>query len=90
MRAMPMNKQTYCRRDDEPHLRDDDLAGKVTRYIQYVALVDTTQLQVIALGRTIVLSGTVANEAEIGCVEQAAASVIGVHLVENNVSVRRH
>ncbi|SER87043.1 BON domain-containing protein [Rhizobium sp. NFR03] len=87
---MPMDKQMYCRRDDEPHLRDDDLAGKVSRYIQYVALVDTTNLNVIAIGRTIILSGFVSNEAEVGCVEQAAASVIGVHLVENNVSVRHH
>ena len=87
---MPMDKQMYCRRDDEPHLRDDDLAGKVSRYIQYVALVDTTNLDVIAIGRTIILSGFVSNEAEVGCVEQAAASVIGVHLVENNVSVRHH
>jgi osmotically-inducible protein OsmY len=85
-----MDKQTYCRRDDEPHLRNDDLAEKVSRYIQYVALVDTTHLHVMALGRTIILSGFVSNEAEIGCIEQAAASVIGVHLVENNVSVRRH
>lgn len=87
---MPMDKQMYCRRDDEPHLRDDDLAGKVSRYIQYVALVDTTNLNVIAVGRTIILSGFVSNDAEVGCVEQAAASVIGVHLVENNVSVRHH
>ena len=87
---MPMDKQIYCRRDDEPHLRDDDLAGKVSRYIQYVALVDTTHLDDVAIGRTIILSGFVANEAEIGCIEQAAASVIGVHLVENNVTVRHH
>ncbi|KQR77996.1 transporter [Rhizobium sp. Leaf384] len=87
---MPIDKQTYCRRDDEPHLRDDDLASKVSRYIQYVALVDTTHLDVIAIGRTIILSGYVSNEAEVGCVEQAAASVIGVHLVENNVTVRHH
>ncbi len=87
---MPMDKQIFCRRDDEPHLRDDDLAGKVARYIQYVALVDTTHLNVTAIGRTIILSGSVANEAEVGCVEQAAASVIGVHLVENTVTIRHH
>ncbi|MEA3533446.1 BON domain-containing protein [Rhizobium sp. CC-YZS058] len=86
---MAYGKQQYVRLDDEPHLSNDDLAGKVLRYIRYVSLVDTRDLTVIALGRTIVLSGTVSCEAELGCIEDAAASVIGVHLIENTVTVRR-
>ncbi|WP_438750787.1 BON domain-containing protein [Pararhizobium sp. O133] len=85
-----MHKQIYIRHDDHPDLTDDDLAGKVLRYIQYVSLIDTSQLSVTAYGRTVVLGGYVSCEAEIGCVEQAAAAVIGVHLVENNVEVIRH
>ncbi len=60
---MAYGKQQYVRLDDEPHLSNDDLAGKVLRYIRYVSLVDTRDLTVIALGRTIVLSGTVSCEA---------------------------
>ncbi|MDW5316512.1 BON domain-containing protein [Rhizobium sp. PL01] len=82
-----MHKQTYIHQDDHPDLTDDDLAGKVLRYIQYVVLIDTSRLQVMALGRMVVLSGYVSCETEIGCVEEAAASVIGVHLVENRVEV---
>ena len=85
-----MHKQIYIHQDDHADLTDDDLAGKVLRYIQYVALIDTSNLSVMALGRTIVLSGYVSCEAEIGCIEEAAASVIGVHLVENQVEVVKH
>lgn len=85
-----MHKQIYIHQDDHADLTDDDLAGKVLRYIQYVALIDTSNLSVMALGRTIVLSGYVSCEAEIGCIEEAATSVIGVHLVENQVEVVKH
>ena len=59
-------------------------------YIQYSALIDTSRLSVMAVGRTVILSGYVSCETEIGCIEQAAASVIGVHLVENKVEVLPH
>lgn len=85
-----MHKQIYIHQDDHADLTDDDLAGKVLRYIQYVALIDTSNLSVMALGRTIVLSGYVSCDAEIGYIEEAAASVIGVHLVENQVEVVKH
>lgn len=85
-----MHKQTYIHQDDHPDLTDDDLAGKVRRYIQYAALIDTSGLSVMAFGRTVVLSGYVSCEAEIGCVEEAVASVIGVHLVENRLEVLKH
>ncbi len=85
-----MHKQIYIHQDDHSDLTDDDLAGKVLRYIQYVALIDTSGLSVMAFGRTVVLGGYVACETEIGCVEEAAAAVIGVHLVENQVQVLTH
>lgn len=85
-----MHKQIYIHQDDHSDLTDDDLAGKVLRYIQYVSLIDTSQLSVMALGRTVVLSGFVSSEAEIGCIEEAAASVIGVHLIDNRVEVLKH
>jgi len=85
-----MNKQFYTHRDDHSDLTDDDLAETVLRYIQYSALIDTSGLSVMAVGRTVVLSGYVSCEAEVGCVEEAAASVIGVHLVENRLEVLKH
>lgn len=85
-----MHKQIYIHQDDHSDLTDDDLAGKVLRYIQYVALIDTSGLSVMAFGRTVVLGGYVSCETEIGCVEEAAAAVIGVHLVENQVQVLTH
>ncbi|OQP85377.1 transporter [Rhizobium rhizosphaerae] len=86
-----MREHLFCRTDDEAHLTDDDLAGKVLRYLRYVSMIDTSDVRVIALGRTVVLSGEVANDNEIGCLEECAASVIGVHLVENQLQVRvRH
>lgn len=85
-----MHKQIYVHKDDHPDLTGDELAEKVLRYIQYVALVDTSRLSVMAIGWTVVLSGYVSSEAEVGCVEQAAAAVIGVHLVENRLQVREH
>ncbi|CAN7252996.1 BON domain-containing protein [Pararhizobium sp. LjRoot238] len=85
-----MNKQIYTHQDGHSDLTDDDLAEKVLRYIQYSALIDTSGLSVMAVGRTVVLSGYVSCEAEVGCVEEAAASVIGVHLVENRLEVLKH
>ncbi|WP_426230987.1 BON domain-containing protein [Pararhizobium sp. DWP3-4] len=85
-----MHKQIYIHQDDHSDLTDDELASKVMRYIQYSALIDTSRLSVMAIGRTVVLSGYVACESEIGCIEEAAASVIGVHLVENKVEVNCH
>ncbi|WP_075290698.1 BON domain-containing protein [Pararhizobium arenae] len=80
----------YAHRDDRPDLQDEDLAGKVLRYLRYVTLIDTSDISVMAIGRTIVLSGTVSSEAERGCVEEAAAAVIGVHLIENELEIRKH
>lgn len=85
-----MHKQIYIHQDDHSDLTDDDLAEKVLSYIRYSALIDTSSLSVMAVGRTVVLSGYVSCEAEIGCIEEAAASVIGVHLVENRVEVEKH
>ncbi len=82
-----MHKQIYIHQDDHPDLTGDELAAKVLRYIQYSALIDVSQLSVTAVGRTVVLSGYVSCETEIGCVEQAAAAVIGVHLIENKIEV---
>jgi osmotically-inducible protein OsmY len=84
-----MHKQIYIHQDDHPDLTGDELADKVLRYIQYTALIDVSQLSVTAIGRTVVLSGYVSCETEIGCVEQAAAAVIGVHLIENKVEVMK-
>ncbi|WP_455269300.1 BON domain-containing protein [Rhizobium herbae] len=84
-----MHEQIYIHQDDHSDLTDDQLADKVLRYIQYSALIDTSGLSVMAIGRTVVLSGYVSCEAEIGCIEQAAVSVIGVHLVENRVEVAK-
>lgn len=80
----------YAHGDDRPDLYDDDLAGKVLRYIRYATLIDTSGISVMAIGRTVVLSGTVSCTAEIGCVEDAAAAVIGVRLIENRLEVRTH
>ncbi|URK86487.1 BON domain-containing protein [Rhizobium sp. RCAM05350] len=85
-----MHKQIHIHQDDHSDLTDDDLAEKVLSYIRYSALIDTSSLSVMAVGRTVVLSGYVSCEAEIGCIEEAAASVIGVHLVENRVEVEKH
>lgn len=85
-----MHKQIYAHQDDHGDLTDDELAEKVMRYIRYVALIDTSRLTVIALGRTIVLEGHVSSETEVGCVEEAAASVIGVHLVDNRLEALPH
>lgn len=85
---MPPEKPIYAHRDDDPHLTDDALAEKVLRYIQCVAMVDTRGISVMALGEIIVLSGDVANEAEVACAGDAAASVIGVAGVENRLTVK--
>jgi osmotically-inducible protein OsmY len=75
-----MHEHFYAHQDDHPDLTDDELA----------ALIDTSGLSVTAIGRAVILSGYVASVAEIGCAEEAAASVIGVHLVENRLEVRDH
>jgi osmotically-inducible protein OsmY len=85
-----MHEHFYAHQDDHPDLTGDELAAKVLRYLQYAALIDTSGLSVTAIGRAVILSGYVASEAEIGCAEEAAASVIGVHLVENRLEVRDH
>lgn len=85
-----MHKQIYVHQDDHSDLTDDELAAKVIRYIQYSALIDTSDLSVEAFGHMVVLRGYASCEAEIGCVQEAAASVIGVHSVENRLEVRKH
>ncbi|MDQ0318435.1 osmotically-inducible protein OsmY [Pararhizobium capsulatum DSM 1112] len=87
---MATERSFYAHSDDRADLQDEDLAGKVLRYIRYVTLIDTSDISVMAIGRTIVLSGTASCETEIGCVEEATAAVIGVHLIENQLEVRKH
>lgn len=78
----------YSRRDDDPHLTDDALAGKILRYLRYATTIDTSDISVIAIGRIAVLSGTVAREADIASAGEAAAAVIGVAKVDNRLTVR--
>ncbi|WEX77595.1 BON domain-containing protein [Sinorhizobium numidicum] len=78
----------YSHKDDDPHLTDDDLAEKVLRYIRYATFIDTSDISVMAVGGMVVLSGNVAQEADIACAGEAAASVIGVSSVENRLTVR--
>ncbi|MEI2301127.1 BON domain-containing protein [Ensifer sp. MJa1] len=85
---MPTEKPIYAHQDDDPHLTDDALADKVLRFIQYAALVDTSEISVMAIGGIVILSGHVAQEADIACAGDAAASVIGVTSVENRLTVR--
>ncbi|WFU47681.1 BON domain-containing protein [Sinorhizobium terangae] len=85
---MSTEKTIYSHRDDDPHLTDDDLAEKVLRYIRYATFVDTSGISVMALRGTVVLSGNVAEEADIASAGEAAASVIGVSGVENRLTVR--
>ncbi len=85
-----MERSFYAHDDDRPDLQNEELAAKVIRYISCVALIDTAGISVMALGRMVVLSGTVSSEAEIGCVEEAAAAVIGVHMIDNRLVVRKH
>ncbi|MBP1887230.1 MULTISPECIES: BON domain-containing protein [Sinorhizobium] len=85
---MPTDKSIYSHRDDDPHLTDDDLAEKVLRFIRYATFVDTSGISVMALGGMVVLSGNVAEEPDIACAGEAAASVIGVSGVENRLTVR--
>lgn len=85
---MPTEKPIYSHQDDDPHLKDDDLAGKVLRFIRYATFIDTTYMEVFALGEMIVLSGQVPNEADVACAGDAARSVIGVATVENRLTVK--
>ncbi|MCA1370722.1 BON domain-containing protein [Bradyrhizobium sp. BRP14] len=78
----------YSHRDDDPHLTDDALAEKVMHFLRYASMIDTSEISVIALGNTVVLSGNVSREADIACAGEAAASVIGVARVENRLAVR--
>lgn len=85
---MPTEKPIYSHQDDDPHLKDDDLAGKVLRFIRYATFIDTDDLEVFALGEMIVLSGQVPNEADVACAGDAARSVIGVTTVENRLTAK--
>ncbi|WP_455854229.1 BON domain-containing protein [Ensifer canadensis] len=85
---MPTEKPIYSHQDDDPHLKDDDLAGKVLRFIRYATFVDTTDISVIALGEMVVLSGQVPSDADVACAGDAARSVIGVTSVENRLTVK--
>ncbi|HXV29196.1 MAG TPA: BON domain-containing protein [Sinorhizobium sp.] len=78
----------YSRRDDDPHLTGDALAAKVLRFLRYATVIDTSDISVIAIGSMVVLSGSVAEEADIARIGQAAASVIGVSRVENRLAAR--
>ncbi|WP_115418773.1 BON domain-containing protein [Ensifer sp. M14] len=84
---MSTEKPIYSHQDDNPHLKDDDLAGKVLRFIHYATFIDTTDMAVMALGEMIVLSGQVRSEADVACAGDAARSVIGVTTVENRLTV---
>lgn len=85
---MSSEHPTYSHKDDDPHLTDDDLAQKVLRFLRYASFIDTSDMDVIALGNMVVLSGTVAREADIACAGEAAAAVIGVQSVENRLRTR--
>lgn len=87
---MAVEHPFYAHNDDRPDLLDQELADKVLRYIRYATLIDASGISVMAIGRTIVLSGTVSCEAEIGYAEEAAAAVIGVHLIENRLEILNH
>ncbi|MBP1871308.1 hypothetical protein LPJGGPFB_00545 [Ensifer adhaerens] len=85
---MPTEKPIYSHQDDDPHLKDDDLAGKVLRFIRYATFIDITDMDVFALGEMIVLSGQVQSESDVACAGDAARSVIGVTTVENRLTVK--
>ncbi|MDX0405876.1 BON domain-containing protein [Sinorhizobium medicae] len=85
---MPNEYPTYSHKDDDPHLTDDDLAAKVLHFLRYATSLDTSDMEVIALGNIVVLSGTVGSEADIATAGEAAASVIGVSSVENRLVMR--
>jgi len=78
----------YSHRDDDPHLTGDALAEKVTRFLHYATLIDTSDISVIAAGNMVILFGSVPREADIACAGEAAASVIGVGKVENRLIAR--
>lgn len=86
--TMATEKPIYSHQDDDPHLKDDDLAGKVLRFIRYATFVDTTDISVIALGEMVVLSGQVQSDSDVACAGDAARSVIGVASVENRLTVK--
>ncbi|MGZ2374473.1 BON domain-containing protein [Sinorhizobium medicae] len=86
--GMPNEYPTYSHKDDDPHLTDDDLAAKVLHFLRYATSLDTSDMEVIALGNIVVLSGTVGSEADIATAGEAAASVIGVSSVENRLVMR--
>lgn len=85
---MPTEKPIYSHHDDDPHLKDDDLAGKVLRFIRYATFIDTSDMEVFALGEMVVLSGHVPSEADVACAVDAARSVIGVATVENRLTAK--
>lgn len=85
---MPTYKPFYSRKDDDSHLTGDALAEKVMRYLRYATIIGTSDISVIAVGSIVVLSGTVATEADIASAGEAAASVIGVARVDNRLTAR--
>lgn len=85
---MPSEYPNYSHKDDDPHLTDDDLADKVLHFLRYATTIDTSDMEVIALGNIVVLSGTVGSETDIASAGEAAASVIGVSSVENGLRAR--
>ncbi|OHV80668.1 BON domain-containing protein [Ensifer sp. LCM 4579] len=76
----------YSRGDDHPHLTDDALAEKVGRFLRCVTTIDTRDVSITAMGNWVVLSGTVATDADIAYVGKAAAAVIGVARVDNQLT----
>lgn len=85
---MVTERSTYSRGDDDPHLTGDALAEKVGRFLRYATMIDTRDISITAMGNWVLLSGTVATEADIACVGEAAASVIGVARVDNQLTAR--
>lgn len=85
---MATYKPIYSHGDDDPHLTGDALAGKVLRFLRYATILDTSDISVFAIGSIVMLSGTVAKEADIASAGKAAASVIGVAAVDNELTVR--
>ncbi len=85
---MPTENSIYSHGDDDPHLTGDALAEKVTRFLRYATLIDTSDMSVIAVGNMVILFGSVPREEDIACAGEAVASVIGVAKVENQLMAR--
>ncbi|MCA1490156.1 BON domain-containing protein [Sinorhizobium alkalisoli] len=85
---MATEHSIYSRGDDHPHLTDDALAEKVGRFLRYATTIDTRDVSITAMGNWILLSGTVATEADVAHLGEAAAAVIGVARVDNQLTAR--